>query len=95
MPMSSPIEDKRKHPRFRVAVRVEVELPDGGVQILRTRDMCENGVFLEAGEAPLPPLGSRVWLRILDSLGGDEAAPRVAGQVVRVDDEGIGVQFEA
>gem|GEM_PF-917402 len=95
MPMNSPIEDKRKHPRFRVAMRVEVEQPGGQMQILRTRNMCENGVFLEAGESPLPALGSRVWLRILDRLGGEEEAPRVEGRVVRVEEEGIGVQFEA
>lgn len=93
--MTQHIEDQRLHPRFRIAVRVEVALEDGRRLILRTRDMCENGVYLEAGDAPLPPLGSRVRLRILDHLGGNEAAPVVDGRVVRQDAEGIGVQFDA
>ncbi len=93
--MNKRIEDKRRHPRFRIAVRVEVHLGDGSVRIMRTRDMCENGVYLEADDAPLPPVGSPVRLRILDDLGGEEGAPMVDGLVVREDGEGIGVQFDA
>jgi len=93
--MNERIEDKRRHPRFRIAVRVEVHLEDGSMYIMRTRDMCENGVYLEAGDAPLPSIGAPVRLRVLDQLGGEEAAPIVNGRVVREDGEGIGVQFEA
>ncbi len=93
--MNQRIEDKRRHPRFRIAVRVEVHLEDGSVRVMRTRDMCENGVYLEADAVPLPPIGSPVRLRILDDLGGEETAPMVDGLVVREDGEGIGVQFDA
>ena len=93
--MSKRIEDKRRHPRFHLAVRVEVHLGDGCVRIMRTRDMCESGVYLEADDAPLPPVGSTVRLRILDDLGGEDESPLVDGLVVREDGEGIGVQFDA
>jgi len=87
-------EDKRQYQRLPVAMTVEVMLPAGGKQVLRTRDISEGGVFLECeDELQALGVGTELYLTVTLSLEGD-APPTVKARVVRATDEGIGVRFE-
>ena len=85
--------NKRLYPRFNVATTLRLTCPGHGDMLLRTRDQSTGGVFLEKGNQEfLPPPGTTVFLQITELLDGEEA-PVVKAEVVRANEEGIGVRF--
>ena len=56
------------------------------------RDLSNNGVFLECGGQPCPPVGADLEIRISGPVGGEEP-PVVRTRVVRVTYDGMVVVF--
>lgn len=83
--------DKRGAPRLPVRLEVELEL-EGEQASLHTRDLSNNGAFLEANDQQLPPVGSIIYLRLKQGLEGGEA-PMVKAKVVRNDPDGFALKF--
>ncbi len=90
--MNRRIEDKRSHPRIPITLTVQLRWGDNSPRFFKTRDICDNGVFLLAGQAPFPPLGSELSIKVMEDLDGEDP-PWVKGIVVREDEEGIGIQL--
>jgi hypothetical protein len=87
------MRDNRRHERIDFTVDVEVEIPGCGKQVLKTSNLSDGGLLLaSAGCSPLPAVGTQLTIRVI-SGGGD--MPRVPARVVRVDEEGIAVEFLA
>jgi c-di-GMP-binding flagellar brake protein YcgR len=74
-------------------LRAEVKLshPKVGEQRSHTRDISEGGAFIMAEGIVLPEIGDVVEVQVQGLPG--EAAPVVAMKVVRIDKEGIALQF--
>jgi hypothetical protein len=82
-----------KRSNNRLGIRLEVELQvDGQCASLHTRDLSNNGVFLEASEIQFPPVGTIVYLKLKQGLPEAEA-PLVKAQVVRADSAGFALKF--
>lgn len=89
--------DERRN-NNRLGIRLEVELRAEDKECsLQSRDLSNSGVFLEKGEQPLPPVDnigvdSIVYLRVKSQFE-DGDPPLVKARVVRIDDQGIALQF--
>lgn len=86
-------DDKRQD--LRLGIRLEVELKYDGVDsaILHTRDLSQNGVYLEKGEQqPLPAVGAIVSIQVKQALS-DGDPPIVKAEVIRCDSDGIALRF--
>lgn len=81
----------RKHPRTRLRAAVTLRHPQVGEQHTHTRDISEGGAFLLAEGMRLPELGEIVEVQV-QGLSGEEA-PIVRMRVVRIDKEGVGLEF--
>ncbi len=80
----------RQFPRRAHRVRVEFSTPDGGRFTYYTRDLSLGGVFIET-DLPLK-LGDELRLTLPMTTGSGTV--QVRGEVVRVDDHGIGIAFK-
>lgn len=98
--------DKRRYRRLPVTMTVELVLPGGATQLLRSRDISEVGLFLEypvisasgkqggqSGAQNPPQVGTEVYLKVVQALTEDASA-RIKARVVRICDEGIALRFE-
>ncbi len=84
-------ESKRKFPRTRLRAAVTVKHPDVGEQRAHTRDISDGGAFVVAEGLKLPGLGAVVEVQVQGLPG--EAAPIVRMRVVRIDKDGMGLEF--
>jgi len=83
--------NKRTVPRLVAHLRVEMTHPDLGTVVTNTKDLSEKGAFVFTRQECIPELNSRIHLKVL-GLPGEATSP-VESEVVRVEDEGIGVRF--
>lgn len=83
--------NQRRHQRLPVNFEVELTHAVLGTQILRTRNISDGGVFLATNNPP--SLGDLVQVRLRGSLGGNEEPPTLTMKVVRLEDEGCGLEF--
>jgi PilZ domain len=81
----------RKSPRTRLRAEVKLSHPKVGEQLSHTRDISEGGAFILAENIVLPEIGDVVEVQVQGLPG--EAAPVVSMRVVRIDKEGIALQF--
>jgi hypothetical protein len=86
------MQDNRKFERFTLSVEVELTYSGTGKMILNTKDVSTGGVFLHMEGKPIPPLGSELLIKLTGPVGGEEPST-VRVKVVRVTDEGIGLEF--
>ena len=86
------MQDNRKFERFALSVKVEVTFSDGGKTIVDIKDVSSGGVFLHMPGKPMPPLGSELLLKLAGLADIDESST-VRARVVRITDEGAGVEF--
>lgn len=85
------MSDNRKNPRLNIRLEVELQR-EGQSTSLHTRDLSNNGVFVEASEPQFPEVGSIVYIKLKQGLQ-DSEAPLVKAQVVRADKEGFALKF--
>lgn len=87
------MNNKRDSNRVGLVIDIKLTYEDKTERILKSRNISNNGVFLDYDDEPLNlPVGTRVILQVC-SLLGDEASPPVNAEVTRITDEGVGLQF--
>lgn len=84
--------ENRKFPRFTISLEVEVRDAASGLQIFNTKDISDGGVFLAMDINNAPPIGAELELKLKEIGGGEEPQP-VKVRVVRVTEDGIGLEF--
>jgi c-di-GMP-binding flagellar brake protein YcgR len=85
-------KEQRKYTRFKVPLPVEVRYLDNPPATMTTADICDGGVFLNVESGDRPPVGATIFLKLQQPLEGEDP-PTVEGEVVRENEEGIGVRF--
>jgi len=87
------MDNKRDSNRVGLVIDIKLICEDKTELILKSRNISDNGVFLDYDDEPINlPVGTRVILQVC-SLLGDEPPPPVDAEVTRITDEGIGLQF--
>jgi len=85
--------DKRVHERQEVSLSVEIlDPPHLGKVALVTKDISKDGAFIMLSKEKCLPVGRIVSLRMSGALWGEKLST-VSARVVRVTDEGMGLQF--
>jgi hypothetical protein len=85
--------DKRIHERQEVSLTVEIlDPPHLGKVALVTKDISKDGAFIVLSKEKCLPVGRIVSLRVSGVLWGEKLST-VSARVVRVTDEGMGLQF--
>ena len=84
--------DKRSFARIPVPMDVEMLVAGEETLVLETVDISNGGAFIKAEPQQCPDVGTVVSLKVKGQLGGEEP-PTVEARVVRVTNEGLGVQF--
>lgn len=83
-------EDSRGSPRTRLRAEVKVNHPHAGEIHSHTRDISDSGAYIVThGEAIA--IGDVVEVQVQGLPGGD--APVVRMRIVRLDKEGMGLEF--
>jgi hypothetical protein len=82
--------NQRKFPRNPFVVNVKITHPDIGEKIVKTKDISEGGLFIITEPTEMPPIGEIVVGQIQGMM---ENAPIVKMKIVRINDEGVGLQF--
>jgi c-di-GMP-binding flagellar brake protein YcgR len=85
------VENNRSFPRTRLRAEVKLNHPTVGEQRAHTRDISEGGAYVLNEGLTLPALGEIIEVQV-QGLPGD-SAPVVRMKVVRIDREGIGLEF--
>ena len=86
-------ENKRDSNRVGLVIDIKLTCADDNEYILKSSNISDNGVFLQYKETPLPlPEGAHVTLQVCSQLG-DEPAPPVKAEIVRITNEGMGLRF--
>jgi hypothetical protein len=86
--------ERRQHVRIEVPMPVLLTHHALGTNELVTVDICDNGIFLKAEPDQCPTVGDEVTLQLKSGILGDgEEPPLVKARVVRVTEDGIGIQF--
>lgn len=81
----------RKFNRTRLRAEVKLSHPKVGEQHTHTRDISEGGAFILREGIVLPEIGDVVEVQV-QGLPGEEA-PVVKMKVVRIDKDGVALQF--
>jgi hypothetical protein len=85
--------DKRIHERQEVSLSVEIlDPPHLGKVSLVTKDISKHGAFILLSKEKCLPVGRIVSLRMSGVLWGEKLST-FSARVVRVTDEGMGLQF--
>jgi len=85
--------EKRADERQAVTISIEIlDPPHLGTVSLVTKDLSKNGAFILVSKEKCLPVGRIVSLRMPGVLWGEKLST-VAARVVRVTDEGMGLQF--
>ena len=85
--------EKRTDERQQVTISIEIlNSPNLGKVSLVTKDISKGGAFILLSREQCLPVGRVVSLRIPGVLWGEELST-VSARVVRVTDEGMGLQF--
>lgn len=81
--------DRRQTARAPVTVRIEYETVDSLFSEF-TRNINEGGVFIATEQ----PLGLEEQVQLQFQLPGDAEPVKVSGRVVRVEQAGMGIEFD-
>ena len=85
--------NKRDSSRVGIVIEIKVICNDDIEYTLNSRNISDNGVFLEHNSQELNlEMGKQVILQVCSQLGDGEPPP-VKAEVTRVTDEGFGLKF--
>lgn len=84
--------DQRSFARIPVPMDIEVRRDGAEMVVLETTDISNGGAFIKAEPQQCPAIGTELSLRVKGQLGGEEP-PTVQARVVRITQEGMGVEF--
>jgi hypothetical protein len=82
--------DKRKHTRTPLQCKIKILHSGVGEKIVNTRNISYGGVFVCLNPEDIPPVGTIVLGQV---QGMAEDAPELEMEVVRVENEGVGLRF--
>jgi hypothetical protein len=85
--------EQRRHPRINLQIEVELITPDLGALTLQSGNLSNSGLFLCVEQSIPLQVGSEVCVRLKQALGDGEP-PLVKARVVRIEEQGIGLQFD-
>lgn len=87
--------ERRKSERLPVTVEVQVEWTPAtaGPLVFKTRDLSDSGILLRVDGQAIPPVGQVVTVRLKDPLADGETPPLLKAEVVRQDNQGLGLKF--
>ena len=90
------MNEKREHPRNPVTILVELTDSNKKVTHYIARDFSPTGAFLERNDndTSLPDLNTTVFLKISWPLETHIPPVEVEADIMRVDDNGVGVKFD-
>ena len=83
--------DKRGTIRTGLRAAVKLTHPEVGDLNLHTRDISDTGAYILSEGQSTPEIGEIVQVQVQGIGGGD--APLVKMRVVRLDDDGMGLEF--
>jgi c-di-GMP-binding flagellar brake protein YcgR len=84
-------KNKREYIRTKLRAEVKVTHPNVGEVSLHTGDISDGGAYIYSEGNLLPEIGELVRVQV-QGMGGGEA-PVLKMRIVRLDKEGIGLQF--
>ena len=84
------MSDKREHPRYPFTTDIKIAHPEFGEKIVKTKDISDSGVFILVEPTAMPPIGEVVQGQV---QGGADDMPVVKMKIVRMEDDGLGLQF--
>ena len=84
--------EQRNFARIPVPMDIEVRMDGAEMVVLETVDISNGGAFIKAEAEQCPTVGTTLSLRVMGQLGGEEP-PTVQARVVRITNEGMGVEF--
>ncbi len=85
-------EERRRHARRVIRIEAEIVEPEMGRVSVFTNDLSEGGAFVMVPRHRRPPVGASIKIRLPRTPWHDGEVTFPA-RVVRVTDEGIGLQF--
>jgi len=88
-------EHGREHERMPISVVAEVSSDADEMTRFQVTDLSKTGAFLikDKADSKSPAVGSRVHLKLVWPMDTDTPPLEVEADVMRVTDDGIGVQF--
>lgn len=86
-------KNNRDSNRVGLVIDIRLTTENAVEHIYKSRNISDNGVFLEYNDEAVPlTIGEIVILQVCSMLG-DEPAPPVKAEIVRMTKEGIGLRF--
>ena len=84
------MENKRVHPRYPLSVDVKISHPDIGEKMVKTSNISDSGLFILVEPTTMPPIGEVVKGQVQNE---HDDMPVVKMKIVRMEDDGLGLQF--
>lgn len=84
------MDERRKHQRIPLTIDIKIMHPDIGEKMVRTRNFSEGGLFILVEPSDLPPVGEFVQGQV---QGMEVEAPIVQMKIVRMEDDGLGLEY--
>ncbi|HEY6529950.1 MAG TPA: PilZ domain-containing protein [Cellvibrionaceae bacterium] len=84
------MQDRREHQRIPLRVNIKIAHPQFGEKVVATKNFSEGGLFIIVKPTDLPSPGAIVKGQI---QGLAEEAPIVEMRIVRVENDGVGLQY--
>ncbi len=84
------MQNRRRHPRIPMTVRVKVTHPAIGEKIVKTRNISDSGLFILVEPTEMPPIGEIVIGQVQGMI---DDPPSLEMEIVRTEKDGIGLRF--
>lgn len=84
------MQDRREYQRIPLTVRIKISHPTFGEKVLSTKNFSEGGLFVIVEPSQLPAMGTIVKGQVQDLT---VPAPIVDMEIVRVERDGVGLQY--
>lgn len=88
--MTETISNRREHPRTPITLDIEIRHASIGKKVVKTKDISDSGIFILVEVEVMPDIGEIVTGIVL-GMPGD--APIVTMEIVRTNDDGLGLRF--
>lgn len=84
------MQNRRRHPRIPMTVRVKIAHPAIGEKIVKTKNISDSGLFILVEPTEMPAIGEIVIGQVQDMI---DDPPSLEMEIVRTEKDGIGLQF--
>lgn len=84
------MDERREYSRIPLKVNIKITHPDFGEKIVATKNFSEGGLFIVVEPTKLPAPGAIVKGQV---QGLTDEAPIVNMKIVRVENDGVGLQY--